>query len=86
MTLNELLDVIDYNRDSTIDYIQICRLNSDWDDYDEVLTSSNLLCTIGNAKVKCVGAVAENVIRVEIDWMGLFTLGEEGETDGKEET
>lgn len=79
MTLNELLDVIDYNRDSTIDKIQICRPNADWDDCDEVLTSSALLFPFGNAKVKCVGAVAEDVIRVEIDWTGLFTLGEEGE-------
>ena len=79
MTLNELLDVIDYNRDSTIEKIQICRPDSDWDDCDEVLTSSALLCPFGNAKIRCIGAVDENVIRVEIDWTGLFTLDKEGE-------
>lgn len=74
MTLNELLDVIDYNRDSELEKVQICRPDSDWDDCDEVGTNCALLCPFGNARVKCIGAVAENVIRVEIDWTGLFTL------------
>lgn len=82
MTLNELLDVIDYNRDSTTEKIQICKPDSDWDDCDEVATSSALLCPFGNAKVKVIGAVDEDVIRVEIDWTGLFTLKEEGDSDG----
>ena len=82
MTLNELLDVIDYNRDSTTEKIQICKPDSDWDDCDEVATSSALLCPFGNARVKEIGAVDENVIRVSIDWTGLFTLKEEGDSDG----
>lgn len=77
MTLNELLDVYDYNRESKTEYIQICRPDGNWDDFDEVLTSSALLCPFGNAKVECIGAVAENCIRVDIDWTGLFTLKKE---------
>ena len=79
MTLNELLDVIDYNRDSETQHIQICRPNSDWDDCDEVATSSALLCPFGNAKVKEIGAVDVDCIRIDIDWTGLFTLKEEGD-------
>jgi hypothetical protein len=77
ITLNDLLDLIDYNRESETEKIQICRPDSDWDDCDEVGTSSALLCPFGNAEVKCIGAVDENVIRVDIDWTGLFTLGKE---------
>ena len=77
MTLNELLDVIDYNRESEYEKIQICRPDANWDDCDEVLTSSALLCPFGNAKVNSIGAVNENVIRVDIDWTGLFTLKKE---------
>ena len=74
MILNELLDAIDYNRDSEIEKLQIVRPDGDWDDVDEVGTSSALLCPFGNAKVKEIGAVDENVIRVSIDWTGLLTL------------
>ena len=68
MTLNELIDVIDPNRDSEKEIIQICAPGKDWEDFDEVLTSSVLLCPIGKAKVKTIGAIAEDVIRVDIDW------------------
>lgn len=81
MTLNELLDVIDYNRESELERIQICKPDSDWEDFDEVVSSSALLRPFGNAKVRCIGAIAENVIRVEIDWTGLFTLGKEGDAE-----
>lgn len=74
MTLNELLDVIDYNRELSTQKIQLCRPNADWDDYDEVAISSALLCPFGNAKVKEIGAIEADVIRVDIDWAGLFTL------------
>ena len=81
MTLNELLDVYDYNRESETQYIQICRPNSNWDDCDQVLTSSALLCPFGNAKVNEIGAVGEDVIRVDIDWTGLFTLKKDGDKE-----
>lgn len=77
MTLNELLDVYDYNRESQTEYIQICRPDGNWDDCDQVSTSSALLCPFGNAKVNEIGAVGENIIRVDIDWTGLFTLKKE---------
>ncbi len=80
MTLNELLDVIDYNRESKTECIQICRPDSDLDDCDEVLTSSALLCPFGNAKVECIEAVAKDCIRVGIDWTGLFTLKKEADS------
>lgn len=75
MTLNELLDVVDYNRESEKERIQICRPDANWDEYDEVVTGSALLCPFGNAKVLELGAIKEDVIRVAIDWTGLFTLG-----------
>ena len=77
MTLNELLDVIDYNRESETQKIQLCRPGANWEDCDEVSTSSALLCPFGNAKVKEIGAIDEDVIRVDIDWTGLFTIGGE---------
>lgn len=81
MTLNELLDVIDYNRDSETEKLQIVRPDGDWDDVDEVGTNSALLCPFGNAKVREIGVVCENVIRVGIDWTGLFTLKLKGTQD-----
>lgn len=64
----QLLDVIDYNRESEIEKIQICRPNSDFDDFDEVLTSSSILVPFYSATVYCIQAVGENIIRVDIDW------------------
>lgn len=83
MTLNELLDAIDYNREFESEKIQIVRPDGDWGDFDEVATCSAMLCPFGNAKVKLIGAICQNVIRVSIDWTGLFTLKqEEGKNGG----
>ncbi len=72
----QLLDAIDYNRDSATEKIQICRPNGDgWDDVDEVSTSSALLLPIYKAEIKEIGAVEENVIRVSIDWDSLNVYG-----------
>ena len=67
MKLYELLDVIDYNRESQNEKLQICTKDG-WDEFDEVLTSSMLLLPLYKADVKAVGAIEENVIRVDIDW------------------
>ena len=68
MKLYELLDVYDYNRDSETQKIQICRPNSNWEDCDEVLAGSVLLLPLYNAKVNVIGAVGEDIIRVDIEW------------------
>jgi hypothetical protein len=68
MTLAELLDVYDYNRESETQYIELCRPNSDWDDFDSILSSSYLLVPFLSAKDKCIGTENKNAIRVDIDW------------------
>ena len=71
ITLDDLLDLIDYNRESTAERIQICGPDDDWDDYDEVRTSSSILFHIGRAKVSEIEAVSKDVIRVGLDWSTL---------------
>lgn len=68
MKLYELLDVYDYNRESETQKIQICHPNADWEDFDEALAGSVLLLPLYNAKVKEIGAVGEDIIRVDIEW------------------
>ena len=86
MTLAELLDVIDYNRDSTTQTIQLCRCGGEWEEVDETVTSSSLLLPLYTAKVKEIGAIDENVFRVDIDWDELNTRTHlyewAGDTDG----
>lgn len=68
MTVRELLDVVDYNRESTIEKIEVCRPSMNWEDVDEVGTSSALLIPLYDARIVCMAAVAENVIRIDIEW------------------
>ena len=68
ITLDDLLDLIDYNRESTAERIQIVGPDDDWDTYDEVRTSSTILFHLGSAKVSEIEAVGNDVIRVGIDW------------------
>lgn len=68
MKLYELIDVYDYNRESETQKIQICRPNANWEDYDEVMSGSVLLLPLYNAKVLEIGAIDENVLRVDIEW------------------
>ena len=72
MKLWELIDVIDCNRDSDIEKLEICRPDSDWEDFDTCLARSAILVPLYQQNVKCIGAVDENVIRVEIDWTGIL--------------
>lgn len=87
MTLAELLDVYDYNRESETQYIELCRPNSDWDDFDSILSSSCLLVPFLSAKVKCIGTENKNAIRVDIDWdeldsrIHIFDWGRQNEQD-----
>ncbi len=71
MKLYELIDVIDYNRDSTLERLQICRPDSEWEDFDECLAGSALLIPLYHQTVRCIEAICENVIRVDIDWTGI---------------
>lgn len=68
MTLEELLDVIDYSRESENEKLQVCRPDGNWDEFDEVGTSSALLVPLYKAKVNTIQAVDEDIIRVDIDW------------------
>lgn len=68
MTLGELLDAIDYDREYVNEKIQIIAPDGDWDDFDEVSTSSYLLEYIEGKTVKCMAAICAKVIRVELDW------------------
>ena len=72
----QLLDLIDYNRESTTEKIQIMRPNGDgWDDVDEVTVSSSLLLPIYKAEVTTIGMPEKDVIRVSIDWDALNLYG-----------
>ena len=79
ITLNDLLDLIDYNREFTAERIQICGPDDDWDDYDEIRTSSALLFHLGSAKVSEIEAVGNDVIRVGIDWSTAPLLSKENQ-------
>lgn len=68
ITLNDLLDLIDYNRESETEKIQIVGPDDDWNEYDEIRTSSAILFHLGSAKVNEIEAVGNDVIRVGIDW------------------
>ena len=68
ITLDDLLDLIDYNWESTAEKIQIVGPDDDWDAYDEIRTSSVILFHLGGVKVNEIEAVGNDVIRVGIDW------------------
>ena len=68
MTLAELIDVIDYHRESITQRIQMCRCGGEWDEFDETVTSSTLLLPLYTAKVEEIAAVDADAIRVSIDW------------------
>ena len=73
----QLLDLIDYNRESTIEKLQICRPSGDWDEYDEVSTGSALLIPLYEAEVEEIEAIDKEIIRVGIDWdkLDVFNWG-----------
>lgn len=79
ITLDDLLDLIDYNRESTAERIQIVGPDDDWDTYDEVRTSSTILFRLGSAKVNEIEAVGNDVIRVGIDWSTAPLLSKENQ-------
>ncbi len=66
--LKQLLDAMDYNRESTTEKVQICRPNEGWDDYDEVAICSAILLPMYEAEITCMEAIDKDVIRIDIDW------------------
>lgn len=69
--VKDLINLIDYNRESERDLIEVCRMSGDWEDYDTMCTSSPLLFPIYEAPIECMGAIKENTIRIDIDWNAL---------------
>ena len=68
MTLGELIDVYDVNREYEAQQIELCRPGMNWADFDSVSTCSCLLIPFYSAQVKCIGTENKNAIRVDIDW------------------
>jgi len=68
MKVKDLLDAIDYNRESDHEIIEICRCGGEWDEVDTAVTSSTLLLPLYTANIKCMEATAANIIRIDIDW------------------
>lgn len=68
MTLGELIDVYDENRELECQYIELCRPGMNWEDFDSVVTCSCLLIPFYSAQIKCIGTENKNAIRVDIDW------------------
>ena len=83
--VKHLIDLIDYNRESERELIQVCRMGAEWDEVDEVSTASALLVPIYEAPIKCMEAVAENVIRIDIDWDVLNIYGWDDDNENKSE-
>lgn len=83
----DLLDAIDYNRESDDEIIQVCRCGGNWGKVDEIATSSSLLLPLYTANILCMEAVEANVIRIEIDWdelnerTGIYKLGDKNESN-----
>ena len=75
VTVRDLLDLIDYNRESDIEKIEVCREGGDWNVYDTVSTVSALLIPINFAPIKCMEATDRNTIRIDIDWDVLDVYG-----------
>ena len=69
MTLSELVNAIG---SSDSEKIQICRPNNSRNCFDEVNTGSPLLIPLGGSKIKELEAISKGVIRVSIDWKGIY--------------
>lgn len=81
--VKDLLDLIDYHRESERELIEVCRMGGEWDEFDKASTASALLVPIYEAPIKCMEATAPNTIRIDIDWDVLNIYGWD---DDKEET
>ncbi len=66
ITVGNLLDLIDYNREYK-KYIQILTEN-DWNTYDQLITSSPLLNKISDLTVKKLYAIDDDTFRILVDW------------------
>ena len=68
MKLIDLLQAIGdgYCSFDTAEIIQICEPNMDWDNFFEFHVGSQLLKPFADFEVDCIGAIAENVIRISL--------------------
>ena len=68
MKLIDLLQAIGdgYCSFDTAEIIQICEPNMDWDNFSEFHVGSQLLKPFADFEVDCIGAIAENVIRISL--------------------
>lgn len=71
MKLGELLDLIDINRESGTEKIQLVYPNGDWDDYDEFKLCSPFLQLYEECEVKELEAMGRSVVRVSVDIGGM---------------
>lgn len=68
MTLRELLDVIDRDRELNCEYLEVCfEEDASWDVFDTVRTASPILDPFCDARITCMGATAKGHIRVSLD-------------------
>lgn len=79
--VKDLIDLIDYNRESDTEVIEVCRMGGGWDEFDEASTASALLVPIYEAPIKCMEATAQNTIRIDIDWDALDIYGWDDDTE-----
>ena len=85
VNVKDLIDLIDYNRESETEMIEVVRMGGEWDEVDEASTASALLVPIYEAPIKCMEATAPNVIRIDIDWDVLNIYGWDDDNENKSE-
>ena len=71
MKLGELLDLIDINRESNTEKIQLVYPDGDWDDYDEFKLCSPFLQVHEEYEVNELEAMDRSVVRVSVDIGGM---------------
>lgn len=66
MIVNDLLDIIDKNRESD-EKIQIAHPR-DWNEYDTFRLNSEFLKMVAEYSIESMSAIAPGIIRISIDW------------------
>lgn len=68
VTLRQLVELIDPNKDQSGEKIQLVGPGGDWDEYDTISACSKLLEPLYGAEVAEIWAFQKSVVRVRIDW------------------
>jgi len=66
MTIKDLIDLVDYNRETDYEIIQICEPGGNWDEYVEFKTSSILIEAFEDRQIASMAAIREDCIRVDL--------------------